>query len=530
MNDLRRLLRWTRLARPPGGALFRALLSGIVASVTSTGLLVGAVALLVASARRPGLSAVAGALIVIELFAFLRSPLRFSERLSAHRLGFLAVTRWRRWLIASVGRWDYSRWRRHASGDLLERALRDTDELQDLWLRFSLPIINTAVTLLIGDVVIALLPSNGHWSIFAALLLLLQIIGVLWYLSRVPSHVALDQRLRSARSNYQSQIVELSAVAPELALLDRNEFSSSRLQGSQHVLEACERAASRVSIVSGAIPAVIALAAVGALWWTHPMSSPTWTVVAGLLALSTSESMLQVRAATETAVAVSAAARRLEELETAEFQGTQTWPTDDTIRIDDVCILEGDVFLLKHTSLTIPSGRKVALVGDSGSGKSTLLRAIGGLEPVASGEVFIGPIEVSAFDEPTLRRNLAYVASEPGLTRGFARDVVTMGRVSERRFEDDLVALGVIVGDRWGELSRGERQRVAIVRSLVSNPRILILDEPTSGLGNDETNDVLNLLSTLSATVLIATHDPLVMKWCDDVFELRDGDLRLLSR
>ena len=105
-----------------------------------------------------------------------------------------------------------------------------------------------------------------------------------------------------------------------------------------------------------------------------------------------------------------------------------------------------------------------------------------------------------------------------------------MGRVSERRFEDDLVALGVIVGDRWGELSRGERQRVAIVRSLVSNPRILILDEPTSGLGNDETNDVLNLLSTLGATVLIATHDPLVMKWCDDVFELRDGDLRLLSR
>ena len=113
-SDLGRLVRWLRRAQPPAFDLTRAILAGSVATLTSVGLLVGAVGLLVESARRPGLAAVAGVLIIIEVLAFLRSPLRFFERVSAHRLGFEAVTRWRRWLVAMVGRWDYTRWRTHA--------------------------------------------------------------------------------------------------------------------------------------------------------------------------------------------------------------------------------------------------------------------------------------------------------------------------------------------------------------------------------------------------------------------------------
>ena len=162
-DDLRRLLRWLGRSQPPRGALLRALLSGLLASLTSIGLFVGAVALLVVSATRPGLRAVAEVLIVIELFAFLRSPIRFNERLSAHRLGFRAVTRWRKWLVASIGLWDFRRWRTFASGDLLERSLRDTDELQDLWLRCVLPGISSLATALVADVVIGLLPPHGQW-------------------------------------------------------------------------------------------------------------------------------------------------------------------------------------------------------------------------------------------------------------------------------------------------------------------------------------------------------------------------------
>ena len=91
-TEMARLLRWLQRAQPPRGALWRALASGLVATATNVALIVGAVALLVESATRPGLRAVVVVLVVIELFAFLRSPLRFIERLSAHRLGYAAVT------------------------------------------------------------------------------------------------------------------------------------------------------------------------------------------------------------------------------------------------------------------------------------------------------------------------------------------------------------------------------------------------------------------------------------------------------
>ncbi len=76
------------------------------------------------------------------------------------------------------------------------------------------------------------------------------------------------------------------------------------------------------------------------------------------------------------------------------------------------------------------------------------------------------------------------------------------------------------LNDHWEELSRGERQRVAMVRALVRHPDVLLLDEPTSALGERETTDVLALLSTLECTVIVATHDARLTTWCDQVIDL----------
>jgi putative ABC transport system ATP-binding protein len=60
---------------------------------------------------------------------------------------------------------------------------------------------------------------------------------------------------------------------------------------------------------------------------------------------------------------------------------------------------------------------------------------------------------------------------------------------------------------------------------MVTSPLLYLLDEPTSGLGADETAAVLSLVASSNATVIVATHDPQVMAWCDDVLELREGEL-----
>jgi ABC-type transport system involved in cytochrome bd biosynthesis fused ATPase/permease subunit len=271
--------------------------------------------------------------------------------------------------------------------------------------------------------------------------------------------------------------------------------------------------------------------ALGALV-VRPPSAALWFVVAALLALATFESLSVVRDAFDTAVRVSAAAERLEELDAVTSAGHLRWPGDATLRLDHVRIVEDDETLVADATLDVAPGRRVALVGASGVGKSTLLRALAALDDVASGALTFGGVSLADLDEEELRRYVAYVASEPGLTRGYAIDVVNLGRTSSRSVHDDLGALGLITdtATRWEELSRGERARVALARAMVTNPSWYLLDEPTSGLGTAETTSVLSLLASTGATVIVATHDPQVMAWCDQVIELTNGELREVRR
>jgi putative ABC transport system ATP-binding protein len=286
----------------------------------------------------------------------------------------------------------------------------------------------------------------------------------------------------------------------------------------------------RHNLSNAVAPAATAFA-LGALV-VRPQSAGLWLVVAALLALATFESLTVVRDAVDTAVAVSAAAERLEELEVPRRRGLLLWPLDQTIRLDGVTIDEGGATLLRDVTFAVTPGRKVAVTGASGVGKSTLLRAIAALDDVSGGTITIGDVAIAEIEERALRHSLTFVASEPGLTRGFAIDVVGFGRSSSRSPLADVAALGLAVDatTRWEDLSRGERVRVAIARASFTSPLVYVLDEPTSGLGSEETASVLSLLASTGASVIVATHDPQVMAWCDEVLELRDGVLREIRR
>ena len=203
-----------------------------------------------------------------------------------------------------------------------------------------------------------------------------------------------------------------------------------------------------------------------------------------------------------------------------------------------------DLFHVKQ--LTIPRGRTVGIRGASGAGKTTLLHCLAGIEPVSSGSIRWGDDEISSLPPPALthwrQQRLGLVFQDFHLIEGLsARHNVLLPAsfnawkaapiVRERA---DALLRRVDIGSpgRAAELlSRGERQRVAVARALLSEPEVVLADEPTASLDPENRDTISRLLLELvrehGATLIVVSHDTALLDQLDMQFELRDGVLQI---
>ncbi len=178
--------------------------------------------------------------------------------------------------------------------------------------------------------------------------------------------------------------------------------------------------------------------------------------------------------------------------------------------------------------LEIAKGSFVFLVGHSGTGKSSLLRLLYREQKPSKGEVVVDGIRVDRLRRskvPQLRRNVGVVFQDYKLLsdKTVWENVAFALQVTGARTKDvmrqvprvlDLVGLAHKSRMFPSELSGGEQQRTAIARALVNNPKILLCDEPTGNLDPQNTNEVMDLLHRINlkgTTILIATHNALVV-------------------
>jgi putative ABC transport system ATP-binding protein len=197
---------------------------------------------------------------------------------------------------------------------------------------------------------------------------------------------------------------------------------------------------------------------------------------------------------------------------------------------------------LQSVSLELPRSRLVVVHGRSGSGKTTLLNMIGGLDRPTSGRVVVDGIEVSTLSTERLvrfrRDQVGFVFQGFGLIPilSAAENVEVPLRLRKvdpderrRRVADLLAVVGLEgrAGHRPQELSGGEQQRVAIVRALANEPKLLIADEPTGQLDSENARRIMELIRELvhehGVSAVVATHDPILIDLADRVVELRDG-------
>lgn len=190
------------------------------------------------------------------------------------------------------------------------------------------------------------------------------------------------------------------------------------------------------------------------------------------------------------------------------------------LRVKRVDVSFDDTHVLRDISLLAAPGEAVALLGASGSGKSTLLRVIAGIIAPDAGTVSIDGVDITT--TPTHRRGVGMVFQDNQLfPHRSVADNVAFGlkmhgvERSERRARAEAwlerVELGGFADRRVTELSGGEAKRVALARTLASDPSVVLLDEPLTGLDrelHDQLVDELaGLLRTADTTVILVTHD-----------------------
>ncbi len=203
-----------------------------------------------------------------------------------------------------------------------------------------------------------------------------------------------------------------------------------------------------------------------------------------------------------------------------------------------------ELHALKDINLTIEDGEFSLFSGPSGCGKTTLLNAIGALDSVYSGEIYLDDKEITGLGEnertqlrlneigfvfqaynlvPVLsvEENIGFIMKLQGRSDSeIKKRVLEVAKILE--IDDKLKSLP-------NTLSGGQQQRVAVARAVASKPKIILADEPTANLDSKNSQKLMEMMRELNkkegVSILFASHDELIMKSVDRIIKLEDGAL-----
>jgi putative ABC transport system ATP-binding protein len=196
--------------------------------------------------------------------------------------------------------------------------------------------------------------------------------------------------------------------------------------------------------------------------------------------------------------------------------------------------------VLKGINLNILANKSICIMGHSGAGKSTLAMTIAGLENITKGKIFYKDQPIHDLKEDDLAdyraKNVGIIFQSfnllPSMT---ALENVNLPLEISGNLIDDRQSIKLLesvglenrINHYPHELSGGEQQRVAIARSLISSPEIIIADEPTGNLDKKNSEAVIKLIFELqknhNSTLILVTHDKSIANFCDEIITLDNG-------
>jgi ATP-binding cassette subfamily C protein CydC len=489
--------------------------------------------------------------IGVRIFAILRTAARYGERVFAHDATFRILEGLRVWFYCGIEPLAPSGLWRFRSGDILNRVVADIEALDNLYLRAFSPAV---VALLVSIFVFFLLTAFDEW--IAVLFWFVFVLATAVVSAGAARAAGPAGRLIAARSGQlRFRAVEGLQGLAEIAVFGAMASFREKVQRSQSALIAGQRRMAHIrGMATAAMHLLSGATVLGALYLGCGLVSAGRLDGAALALIA-----LAVTAAFETAFALPAAyqflgrtraagRRILEVVETAppvSFTASQRLlPERFEVAFEDVSFRYRPELpqVLEQVSLSIPQGRRIAVVGESGAGKSTLAYLLVRFFDPESGAIRIGGTDIRGLREPDLRRFVVLLSQQSYLFSATVRENLLLAKpdagdeelwqaLAAARLADFVEGLpdrlDTWVGPTGQLISAGQARRLAGARAILRDAPVWVLDEPTEGLDRITEKALVESLMEVTAgrTVLWITHRLVRMELMDGVVVMEKGRL-----
>jgi len=493
--------------------------------------------------------------IGVRIFAILRTAARYAERVLTHDATLRVLADLRVWFYARIeplapaGLW------RFRSGDMLNRIVADIEALDNLYLRAFSP---AAVALLISVFAFLLLAAVDVW-IAATFWLLFALAGggVSFAAAKMGAPTGRLIAIRTAELRVCA-VEGLQGLA-EIILFEATGRLREQARSAQSALLAGQRRMARIRGMSAAAMHLLSGTAVlAALYLGGGLVASGWlsgdTLALTALAIAAAfESVFGLPAAYQFLSRTRAAGGRLVEIVECEpsvrFEASsdRVLPGSCGVDFNGVSFRYAPAlpWALENVDLTVPAGRRLAVVGESGAGKSTLVSLLVRFFDPAPGQIHIGGVDIRKLSEPDLRRAVVVVSQQSHLFSATVRENLLVARpnaddaalrraLSAARLADVVDhlpdGLDTWIGEAGRLLSAGQARRLVVARAVLRDAPVWVLDEPTEGLDRRTEVELIGSLlnATAGRTVLWITHRLIGVERLDEVVVMETG--RVIDR
>ncbi len=549
---MKTLLRLLAFLRPHWPQVALSVLLGALTIGASIGLMSSSAWLISMAALHPSVADLGVSVVGVRFFGISRALLRYAERLVSHSLTFRVLARLRVWFYQAIEPLAPARLTSARSGDLLNRIMADVETLDNLYVRvLAPPLVAVVIIFAMGIFMGLIAPPLGIAIVGFLLAVGLGLTLLSLGLNRAPGRTLVNQRAR-----LRADLVDSVQGLPDLLAFGQEKAWAKRLQAQAAAFSATQTRMARLNGLQSALNSLLTgLGILTMLILTIPLVASgklngVLLAVVVLGSMAAFEAVQNLPQAAQLLEANLQSARRLFEIAdlppaVSEPAAPLPRPAGASLSIHKLSFSYGEAPVLQNIELSLPAGRKIALVGPSGAGKSSLANLLLRFWEYAEGEILLDGQELRRYSAVDSRRLFSVVTQTTYLFNAslrenlqLARPAATLAELEEacRQVElgDWLAALPqgmeTLVGERGAQLSGGERQRLAIARALLKNAPIFLFDEPTANLDPLTERRLLKTLNAVSAekSLLWITHRLVGLENMDEIIVLEAG--RMVER